>query len=484
MALFMQKLARTLNPWFDVVVQDRATQLTVPARTVLAVALLAGVVIRLAVLNSTGTLQPVNDDERHYAQLAENLAAGNGFALAANLPTSMRPPVYPAFVAAIWSVAGVGNKQAVRAVQLVLALLSSWLVYLIGVRAFNKEVAAYAAAALWLYPTLLFFNFLLLTETLFTLLLLAFVLSTIIVVEKPTAWAGIWCGVALGLAALTRSVLWPAPAVLCPLLAVMLRREPRARFLIPIAVLLGYAATVGPWAVRNTRLQHTFTAVDVLGAYNLRMGNYEYTPDDRMWDALTLEGEKNWSYGLSVERPGETFTDGQKAQWAQRKALEYMIAHPLETARRDLIKFADFWGLEREFIAGVERQLYAPPKWIVLLGTVAIGASYVLLIVTAAAGVWLAAPGARTHILLLLPVILMTTAHTITFGHSRYHLPLVPILALYGASLLSRTWDAHQPFSRLKVLGAATTIAIFVIVWLRQLVWAGDAAHLARFLNG
>ena len=28
------------------------------------------------------------------------------------------------------------------------------------------------------------------------------------------------------------------------------------------------------------------------------MGNYEHTPDDRMWDAVALTGEKNWSYAL------------------------------------------------------------------------------------------------------------------------------------------------------------------------------------------
>jgi 4-amino-4-deoxy-L-arabinose transferase-like glycosyltransferase len=483
MALIMHKLARARHPGFDGPVPERAGHLTA-AQTVLAVAFLAGLVIRLLILNTTSTLQPEIVDEQHYTLLAENLSAGNGFAWSAGDPTSMRPPAYPAFVAAIWSFTGVGNYQAVRVVQLVLALLASWLVYLIGVRTFDKTVGAYAAAALWLYPTLIFFNFTLLTETLFTLLLIAFVLSTIVVVEKPTVWAGVWCGLVLGLAALTRSVLWPVPAVLCPLLAVMLRREPRVRVLVPIAVLVGYAVTVGPWAVRNTRLQHTFTAVDVIGGYNLRMGNYQYTPDDRMWDAVALTGEKNWSYELSVERPGQTFTDGEKTQWAQRKAFEYMLAHPLETARRDLIKFADFWGLEREFIAGVQRHMYAPPKWMAVIGGVAIAVSYVALIVTAAAGVWLAAPRARTHILLLLPIVLITAAHTVTFGHSRYHLPLVPILALYGASFFSRGRDMHQPHYLLKALGAAATIAIFVIVWLRQLLSGADAAHLGRFLNG
>ena len=43
----------------------------------------------------------------------------------------------------------------------------------------------------------------------------------------------------------------------------------------------------------------TVTIVDTMGGMNLRMGNYEYTPDDRMWDAVSLQGEKSWVHGLS-----------------------------------------------------------------------------------------------------------------------------------------------------------------------------------------
>ena len=63
------------------------------------------------------------------------------------------------------------------------------------------------------------------------------------------------------------------------------------------------------------------------------------------------------------------------------------------------------------------------------------------LVVLGAAGIWLAAPPDwRLHVLLLLPVVVTMGAHTIVFGHSRYHLPLMPILALYAAALIT-TFD-------------------------------------------
>jgi len=254
-------------------------------------------------------------------------------------------------------------------------------------------LARYAAAVCWLYPSFIFFNFLILTETLFTFLLVAFVLLVVLLVQTPRPAFAIACGIALGLGALTRSILWPLPLILCPLLAVLIRAPLGRRVALPLLVLAGYAAVVAPWAVRNTRLQGVVTIVDTMGGMNLRMGNYEYTPDDRMWDAVALNGEKSWVHGLSRDFAGQTVTEGQKEKWAQRKALEYMRANPGITLRRALIKFADFWGLEREFAAGVQNGFYAPPAWLQVFGSVAIVLAYVIVIAAGAAGIWLAAPG-------------------------------------------------------------------------------------------
>ena len=58
--------------------------------------------------------------------------------------------------------------------------------------------------------------------------------------------------------------------------------------------------------------------------------------------------------------------------------------------RRSFIKFADFWGLEREFIAGVQKGIYAPPLWFAAGATLCILAGYVLTVMAGAAGIWLA----------------------------------------------------------------------------------------------
>ena len=333
-------------------------------RVALRVAIAVGLLVRLAIFWHTPALGTEIEDEQHYVQIATNIVNGDGFASRPGQPTSIRPPLYPGLLAAIFSVAGDGNLQAVRLVHLVLSLATVALIYELGRRVFSLAVGRFAAAAFFLYPSYVFLNFTILTEILFTLLLVAFVLLSVLLVQTPRVSTALLCGLALGLAALTRSVLWPMPLIFCPLLALLLRAPLRTRVALAAAVLAGYAAVVLPWAARNTRLQGVVTIVDTMGGMNLRMGNYEHTPDDRMWAAVGLTGEKNWSYPIAQEFPGQHLTEGQREQWAQRKAIAYMREHPGITARRALIKFADFWGLEREYAAGIQQGKYAPPAWL------------------------------------------------------------------------------------------------------------------------
>jgi len=445
--------------------------------------LIAGLAIRVAVLSATSNLGPKIADEVQYIQLATSLVHGDGFAWGPGRPTSLRPPLYPAMVAAVWTVTGAGNLPAIRVLQIVLSLATAALVYELGRRVFNPSVGGLAAAITWLYPSLIFLNFTILTETLFTCLLVAFTLLAVMLVQQPRGWIAIACGIALGLGALTRSVLWPVPLLLCPLLLFLLRGPLGHRVLLSALVFAGYVMPVAPWAVRNTRLQGVVTIVDTMGGMNLRMGNYEYTPEDRMWDAVSLEGDQNWIHGFTGEFPGQVVTEGHKDKWGQRKAIEYMRAHPGTTIRRSLIKFGDFWGLERELVAGVQQGLYSPPMWFVASGAAVILLSYVAIALLGGAALWLTTPDWRAHVLLLLPVVIITGVHSIVFGHSRYHIPLVPTLAVYTAEL----WQAGpiQSWRRARwgKLGAAATVLVLAAAWGRQILVV-DAARVRAFLGG
>jgi hypothetical protein len=249
----------------------------------------------------------------------------------------------------------------------------------------------------------------------------------------------------------------------------------------PILVFVGYAVVVAPWAVRNTRLQRVTTVIDTMSGMNLRMGNYEHTPEDRIWDAVSLKGEKNWVYALTQEPPGPpppggVYTEGMKDKWAQRKAIEYMRTHPWTTLRRAAIKFADFWGLERSFIAGVQQGLYNPPGWFVAVSAVGILLIYVIVALAGAAGFWLAPLDWRTRTLLLLPVMIICGVHAVVFGHERYHLPVMPIFAVMAAAVWHRG-IRRSAGSRFTAAGALLSVGLLVAIWARQVLYT-DAARL------
>jgi 4-amino-4-deoxy-L-arabinose transferase-like glycosyltransferase len=451
-------------------------------RKFLRIALVVGLLVRLAVLWHTGTLGTPIVDEQHFARLGRNIAEGNGFAWGPGQPTSVRPPLYPVLIAAVYTVAGIDNQQAVRVAHIMVALMTSGTVFLLGRRMFNAAVGRYAAGLVWLYPSLIFFNFMILSETLFTALLAAFVLLSLRLLDKQTAGAAVLCGLSLGLGALTRSVLWPLPIALCPLLLLVLDGSWSRRLALSALVFVGFVSVVGPWTVRNTRLQQAFTIIDTMDFRHLQMGNHEFTPNDRMWAGSKPSPVKRPNEEIARAYPDRKLTEGLKDQWAWRGALQYIVAHPLITLRRSFIRFADFWGIEREFVAGVQWQLFAPPTWFVVAGSLSIAIVYSIVALLAAAGIWLTSPGRRVQALVLLPILAIVGAHSLAFGHSRYHIPLMPILAIYATAVVALReqieWSRYRP----AVFGAAVATMALLGIWLRQ-IFIVDAARIRTFLD-
>ena len=448
----------------------------------LAGALVLGLLVRGAILTQTGNLGTPIIDEQHYTQIARNLLDGHGFGWGPNSPTSIRPPLYPAFVAAIWSVAGRDNYQAIRVVQFGLSAVTAFVVFLVGRQLFGARAGRVAAAVVWLYPSLIFFNVTVLTETVYSCLLVTFTLFSLRLVDSPRFGTAALAGLALGLTCLTRSSLWPLPFVLCPVMLVVLRGPVLRRATSAALLFIACALVLAPWAVRNTRLQGVVTIVDTMGGMNLRLGNFEHTPDDRMWDAVSMTGDRNWAAELATEQPNRRLTEGEKDQWALRRAVAFMIAHPETTMRRSAIRFADFWGLEREYAAGLSHGLYQAPPWLGLLISSVILVTFAGVAICGVAGLWLA-PGRdwRKDVIVLIPPLAIMGAHLLTFGHSRYHVPVVPYLAIYGAALVTN--GSRESLSRRwAVLGAIATISILLAVWIRQVLIA-DAARIHGFLS-
>jgi hypothetical protein len=132
---------------------------------------------------------------------------------------------------------------------------------------------------------------------------------------------------------------------------------------------LVFCVVISPWAVRNTLLQKTFTTIDVMGGRNVMMGNYEHTSLFRSWATIDeAQGERAWYRVLATEHPEfPQLTQGQRDKLAMKRGLQFVFEHPGLTAQRDLVKFLNFWQLDRAIVAGFAQGFWGrPPRSIVL----------------------------------------------------------------------------------------------------------------------
>jgi 4-amino-4-deoxy-L-arabinose transferase-like glycosyltransferase len=445
--------------------------------------LLGALVVRLVIISMTGDLGIRIADERDYHDLATSLVTGTGFTSRFG-PTSLRPPLYPAFVAGAWNLTDSRSLQVVRLLQALLGLATAGLVFHLGRRLYDQPAALAASAVIAYYPALLLSHSLLLTETLFAFLLTAASLAIVVTLQQASPAVALGGGVLLGLAALTRSIVWPFPVVLAPFVVLVGRGLLRQRVACAALLLAGHVLVVAPWAIRNTQLQGMPVVVDTMGGLNLRMGNYEHTPHDRIWDAVSMAGSKSWVHGLPPAPPGGgVWNEGQKERWAREQAVAFILDHPGLTLWRSAIKFTDFWGLDRDFLAGVQRGLFNPPRWASGVAGLALLVGYPLVICLAILGVCLRPPADwRGHAALWLLVAFVTALHSVVFGHPRYRLPLTPIFAVYaGAALAGRVWQLRQQYPGRWRLAVAICAGL-VAIWIAQFV-VRDWPHVQRLVG-
>jgi 4-amino-4-deoxy-L-arabinose transferase-like glycosyltransferase len=224
-------------------------------------------------------------DAASYDAIATSIASGHGWPYK-RFGWAYRPPGYPFFLAGIYSVFGVPHGTDRTTARLVQAVFGTVTVALIGVLAWQLWGTAAALVAMGLaavYLPMVVVGTSLITESLFTLLMLAAVNCAVrarrAVHRYP--WV-IACGVLCGMLALTRTNGLVVGVALAILIGVrrpsqIWARTPRWRLpqlLAPLLMLLVMVATISPWTIRNANRLHQFVPVSVetgptlAGTYN------------------------------------------------------------------------------------------------------------------------------------------------------------------------------------------------------------------------
>lgn len=213
-------------------------------------------------------------------------------------PTAFFMPLYPLFLAAVFAVFGGGFFPA-QLVQMLLSALLPLIAFHLARRAAGKETALIAALLAAVHPYFIYYAGLLVTQTLFVVLLGLASCAYYALRERPSAWRAALLGLLLGLSFLTRTF----TATFLPLLLLAMVaelggfgtgeagcrvRSPLVRAaVLALVTTVAFTAVAAPWVIRNFILFDELVILPTKGGRNL----WEYNNQKFSTEFETAENE-------------------------------------------------------------------------------------------------------------------------------------------------------------------------------------------------
>jgi 4-amino-4-deoxy-L-arabinose transferase-like glycosyltransferase len=445
-----------------------------PQRRAILLIFVLALALRLAVVLATVDLPIGLDDMFQYDMLARSIVAGNGYRWYAQddlrliqryvsmepppdydprgILTSFRPPLYPAFLASIYAVVGVGPLRllAARLVQAVLGAALIPLTALVGRgMRLSERTIRWAGGIIAVYPLLVAYPLALATENLYLPLFLLSTWAVLRARERGRPIDHALAGIVLGMTALTRSVVtFFVPVAALWLWAATGRR--RQGLLRCGLLVLCFLAVTLPWSLRNTLLHGEFHFIESALGYDLYQG---YHPRS--------SGTFNWRISrdlLTMLDDGERHRQGMAAFWS------FVRARPGRVPYLMFRKLGYFWGLDkRAFIYFYANNFFGHwPGGLLATALLVACLPFTLVASGGLAGLALL-PVRRPNTLVTLLVTYYVGIHTLILAEDRFHVPLVPILALLAAALVvERLWHQAPPWRRAL---AGALILLLVANW-------------------
>lgn len=388
--------------------------------SVVASVFVLALAVRLLAIAFSQVLVEPGDDPSFYVRVAEGLAHGEGYHEGSLL--AFRPPLYPLFLSVFFKVFG-EDLQIVRFAQAVLSAFTCVIVLRIGQRYFSSLVGIGTALFCAVYPELVHYAVQPWSETLFIFLVFATILSLWHWDGKHHYCWPVITGVLLGLAALTRSSgLFLVPAVIVWRIVHVRQSAPVLRH--AVLCVASCAIVIAPWTIRNyVRFAH-FVPIDTNGGVNFFIGNnpkatgaFEWAlPPGTVWNQPSPNGAN----------------EIQASKCGYEEGLRFNLEHP---GRAGGLLFRRCYYLLR------------PPYWTISLtdGPLKTSAKVVwcMMYTFIAAASLLVAPVYlarqwRRIALPMLAIVALSLPYLLTFGATRYRLPIEPFMCMISVYVLEK----------------------------------------------
>ncbi len=376
-----------------------------------------------------------DDDAFRYDWFARRLAEGEGFVHLNGNPTAFWPPGYALLVAPLYALFGPEPLWA-QLLNAVLAAGTVVLTFALGRRALGDGAALNAAGIVALFPSLILFTGVTLSETAFTFF--ALLGLWLLVTERGHGPLGVrtltLAGGVIGFAALVRGQALLFPLVALPFWYKASRdwRETVRRFALVSACA---GAAVLPWTIRNAIQMNAFVPISTNAGVDLWIGHHD-----------GASGRGQMADALVYSRPDLDSVAGEVAVNAAgfRQAIRFALEQPLTELqllpkKLFYLYYHDEEGLRWNDGHGGQPWM-APRLWEALRWTS--NAYYYAVLALFAAGLALSSRQRRTPSLALVAstIVYWTAVHLVFFGDPRFHAPAMPLFAVFAAIPLQRAF--------------------------------------------
>ncbi len=381
---------------------------------------LAGTLLRLVFVVAHADIDIAFDQKFYYRQATALAAEGS-------LPDEyvVRPPVYAAFLAGLIPMFG-SEVNNLRLAQVFLSALSLCAVYLLARKLLSAPLGLVATGLVAVFPASVVGPWLLLTEVLFTPLLLLALWATVRGFDASGGRHWLLIGAVFwALAALTRAAAAGYFFAFTLVLFIFSRRI-RIRRWTPVLAGIVFLLVISPWTIRNYNRYGGFMLIDNTASFNLWLTN--------------TEGARIQEFTRTMWKPAGNPVERQREGF--RKGAAAVLSDPAHYAWRCGRRFSRFWEVEGlyptlarpqsgqteqgDLLRAILTWASAPAHWIVLI-LACLGMAWSL--------------RRRPFLLLTGFVAYLSLAHSLLVANARHRAPLVPllaILAVLGASATIR----------------------------------------------
>jgi len=408
----------------------------------LALILLSGLTLRFV----AGAYAPSRSqwaDAEAYHVIAQNMLQGNGYSMsnsAPYTPTRYRTPTYPVFIATIYAILGVDYHWTLF-VQRILGTLSLLLIFLLALRFFGEKSALVATGIAAYYPALIYYDNLMLRESLTGVLVLCIFTLTWVPTAPASKKRLVALGILLAIISMCRpeTLLLTAPAYLIAMHQPI--RPLKNHFSSIVYIALPILLVWVPWTARNYVLFGSLSPVTAGLGSVLWFGN--------RWAAI--DGD---NHTVTDRQQLKDITETIKAESAEaevdktflNRALNDLAQKPLWFAEMTYKKGILFW----KDANGVKKTL---PKIHPALPTLLNSYYYSLLIL--ALGAVMCYRQRKEIVALFGLIIFYMMIYALLHVRNRYRVPILPIVFILSAGgiqaigqYLQSAWQKHLAMER------------------------------------